>query len=148
MKFDRRQSLGYMTNWAARLFARAIDRRLRPHGLSSGHMPIFFALGDGQSLTQKRLAELAAIEQPTMAATLSRMERDGLIARRPDPEDGRRALVSLTPRALELAPAVRAAAAEVNAIAGAAVDGGEAEIIAALAAIVDVLEEDAERDEE
>ena len=61
MKFERQRSAGYMTNWAARLFARAMDRRLKAIGMSSGQMPVLFALGDGGALPQKRLAELAAI---------------------------------------------------------------------------------------
>ncbi|MGL4291258.1 MAG: MarR family winged helix-turn-helix transcriptional regulator [Phreatobacter sp.] len=115
MTFRRTQSAGYMTNWAARLFARAIDRRLKQIGVSSGHLPVFFALGDGAALSQKALTEAAAIEQPTMAATLTRMERDGLIARQPDPQDGRSSLISLTPEALAKMPAVRGAIAAVNA---------------------------------
>ncbi len=114
MQLRRDKSAGYMTNWAARLFARAIDRRLKPLGLSSAHMPVMFALGDGRELPQKVLAEAAAIEQPTMAATLSRMERDGLVVRRPDPRDRRAMLFSLTPQARAKAQAVFAAAVEVN----------------------------------
>ncbi|MBD8908101.1 MarR family winged helix-turn-helix transcriptional regulator [Methylorubrum zatmanii] len=106
-----------MTNWAARLFARAIDRRLKSAGISSGQLPVFFALGQGEALTQKALTHAAAIEQPTMAATLSRMERDGLICRRPDPADGRSALISLTPAGLEKVEVVRTAIASVNAAA-------------------------------
>ena len=113
----RRQSAGYMTNWAARLFARAIDRHVRELGVASGQMPVFFALGDGGSLPQKALARRASVEQPTMAATLARMQRDGLIERRPDPDDGRSQLVSLTPRAMELARQVREKAILVNGIA-------------------------------
>src|SRR5260370_31641432 len=94
-------SAGYMTNLAARLFARAIDERLRPLGVSAGQLPVFFALAGGGALTQTALARRAEIEQPTMAATLSRMERDGLIQRRPDPSDGRSALIVLTPAALK-----------------------------------------------
>ncbi len=115
MTFRRADSAGYMTNWAARLFARAIDRRLRPLGLASGQLPVFFALAGGTRLTQGELARMAAIEQPTMAATLGRMERDGLIARTPDPADRRRSLVALTPKAEETAEQVRAAVAAVNA---------------------------------
>jgi len=125
MQFDRDKSAGYMTNWAARLFARAIDRRLKPVGLSCAHMPVMFALGDGRELSQKALAEAAAIEQPTMAATLSRMERDGLVQRRPDPRDRRAALFSLTPQAREKTGAVLAAAREVNARALGALDAAE-----------------------
>lgn len=114
---DRGRSAGYMINWAARLFARAIDRRLKPVALSSGQMPVFFALGDGGALTQKTLADFASIEQPTMAATLARMERDGLVDRRRDPTDGRSALVSLTPKAEEKLAALVEAIGEVNAAA-------------------------------
>jgi DNA-binding MarR family transcriptional regulator len=42
---------------------------------------------------------LIGIEQPTMAFTLRRMERDGIIERSPDPEHGRKSLVKLTARA-------------------------------------------------
>lgn len=115
MTFDRTKSSGYMTNWAARLFARAIDRRLKEIGVASGQMPVFFALGNGAALPQKKLAQIASIEQPTMAATLSRMERDGLIVRRPDPDDGRSQLVELTPAAMEKAALVKQAGMSVHA---------------------------------
>lgn len=126
-QFERNQSAGYMTNWTARLFARAIDRRLKAIGVSSGQMPVFFALGDGAALTQKALAAAASIEQPTMAATLSRMERDGLIERRPAPGDGRSQLVALTPKAMEKAALVREGAAAVNKAALEALDDAERE---------------------
>ena len=117
MRIERDKSAGYMANWAARLFARAIDRRLKPLGLSSAHMPVMFALCEGAEMSQKALAQAASIEQPTMAATLSRMERGGLIARRPDPSDRRAMLFSLTPQAREKADAVCAAALEINDLA-------------------------------
>ena len=44
MSLERGRSAGYLVNWAARLFARAIDRRLKPLGVSSGQLPVFFAL--------------------------------------------------------------------------------------------------------
>ena len=48
------------------------------------------------ALSQTALARWASVEQPTMANTLNRMERDGLIVRTPDPDDRRSALISLT----------------------------------------------------
>ena len=115
MSFDRGRSAGYMTNWAARLFARAIDQRLKAIGVSSGQLPVFFALAGGKALTQKELARLASIEQPTMASTLARMERDGLVERRADPNDGRSSLVSLSAKARKKAELVMQAIIEVNA---------------------------------
>ena len=115
MTYVRETSAGYLTNWAARLFARALEKRLV--GGNSGPMPVFFALQDGRAMTQKALAQLAAVEQPTMANTLNRMERDGLIVRTPDPNDRRSALVSLTPLGLERTVGAFEAAVEVNGIA-------------------------------
>lgn len=125
MSYVRETSAGYLTNWAARLFARAIERRLA--GGNSGPMPVFFALQDGSAMTQKALAQLAAVEQPTMANTLNRMERDGLVMRTPDPNDRRSAQVSLTPLGLERAKAAFVSAIEVNGIATEALQPEERE---------------------
>jgi DNA-binding MarR family transcriptional regulator len=114
MPLQREKSAGYMVNWAARLFAREIHARISKEGLSPGHLPVFFALADGVAMTQKELAKRAAIEQPTMAATLARMERDGLIVRKADPADRRSSLVSLSPAAAKKTAAVRAAVNAVN----------------------------------
>jgi DNA-binding MarR family transcriptional regulator len=112
---EREKSAGYLTNWAARLFAKGMDRRLRESGLSSGQLPLFFALGDGRALSQKALVEIVSIEQSTMAATLSRMERDGLIERTANPDDGRSALFRLTPLAMKKVGIVEDAVATGNA---------------------------------
>ena len=101
-------SLGALVNRAARLFRRFADCRLEPLGLAAGQLPILTALIARESLSQKALTEHAAIEQPTMAATLARMERDGIIERNPDPRDGRGALFSLAPSTREKAGALRA----------------------------------------
>ena len=112
---DSLGSIGYLTNLAARLFVRALERRV-PGG-AVGPMPVFIALIDGQALPQKTLARLAAVEQPTMANTLARMERDGLVAGEPDPGDRRSTLLRLTRAGHERADAALTAAGEVNALA-------------------------------
>lgn len=117
MALSRETSAGYLTNWAARLFARELERQLEPSGISPAYMPVMFALADGGALTQKELTLRAAVEQPTMAATLKRMERDGMIARRPDPADGRSALVALTPQALGKIATVQGVVSRINTIA-------------------------------
>ncbi|EGG78773.1 Putative HTH-type transcriptional regulator ywoH [Gluconacetobacter sp. SXCC-1] len=104
-----------MVNWAARLFAREMDDALRPFGLTSGQLPVFFALADGESQPQRELVRLAAVEQSTMAKTLSRMERDGLIRRSQDPNDRRSMLISLTSSAEKKLPDIAATVASINA---------------------------------
>ena len=144
---DRRDSVGYLTNWAARLLAKAMDDRLGPLGLASGYLPVFFALAGGAEMTQRDLAKLAAIEQPTMAATLARMERDGLVTRRPSPHDGRSALVALRAQAMQRVPDVVAAVADINGRALAGLSASEAAALrAALRTVIGNLEPGADTD--
>lgn len=46
-------------------------------------------------LTPSELAELEQVKRPTVTRTLGCLEREGLIARTPDPADGRSTLVSV-----------------------------------------------------
>jgi MarR family transcriptional regulator, transcriptional regulator for hemolysin len=123
----REESAGYMTNWAARLFARRIERRLKPLGISPAYLPVIFALADGSALSQKALVARAAVEQPTMAATLKRMERDRLIETKPDPADRRSVLYSLKAEARKAVEEVARAAVDTNEEALAVFDKKERE---------------------
>jgi MarR family transcriptional regulator for hemolysin len=87
---------GHLISLAARGFARLSEARLKPLGFGVGHLPVLVALRDGRASTQRDLARFAKIEQPPMAQMLARMERDGLIARTPDPDDGRSSRITLT----------------------------------------------------
>jgi MarR family transcriptional regulator for hemolysin len=115
LPYRREESAGYLTNHAGRLFVRAIERRVA--GGAAGPMPVFFALIESEALTQKALAQFAAVEQPTMANTLARMERDGLIASTPDPDDRRSSLIRLTLLGRERAVAALTAAKTTNELA-------------------------------
>ena len=96
MDLDVLSTPGHLISLAARGFARLSEARLKPLGFGVGHLPVLVALRDGQASTQRDLARFARIEQPPMAQMLARMERDGLIRRAPDPEDGRSSRVTLT----------------------------------------------------
>ena len=89
-----------------------------------------------EGLTQSELSRRVRIEQPTMAVTLKRMERDGLVERVPDPSDRRQALVLLTERARRLEGDLTDAAQAINAEA---VDGLSAAEIRAFMRTLDRL---------
>ena len=129
MELDRNQSPGYVVNLVARLFAQALHRRIAPLGVVPGQFPALLCLYEEDGLTQAELCRRVGIEQPTMARTLKRMERDGLIGRNPDPLDGRRARVRLTPRARRLEKKLTTMATEVNGIALAGLNQREAESV-------------------
>lgn len=123
----RERSLGYLVNHLARLLARALHDQIAPHGVVPGQFAQLLALYERDGLTQRELCEVVRIEQPTMAATLKRMERDGLIERVPDPEDGRRVRIVLTEHARALEVDLAAAARRVNAAAAEGISAEEVE---------------------
>jgi MarR family transcriptional regulator for hemolysin len=84
------------------------DARLRAVGLATAQLPVLSMLSGGRQLSQIELARQARVEQPSMAQLLTRMERDGLIKRVPDPADRRSSLIMLTEEAARRLPAGRA----------------------------------------
>jgi MarR family transcriptional regulator, transcriptional regulator for hemolysin len=80
---------GHLVSLAARGFTRLSEARVRPLGLGVGQVPVLVALQERRADTQRDLARFARVGQPPMAQMLARMERDGLIERRPDPDDRR-----------------------------------------------------------
>lgn len=107
-------SLGHLVNRTARLLRRLADQRLAPFGLSSGYLPVLTALMQGGALSQKALTGQAGIEQPTMAATLGRMERDGIIVRQADPDDRRSSRFCLSRATGDKVGAIRSAVEALN----------------------------------
>ena len=114
MTFKKNDSAGYLINHLSRLFARQLQAAIKPMGLSTGVFPALLELWEKDGLTQRDLVRRLDIEQATMANTLSRMERDGLIRRQADPNDGRVQQVWLTPKARALEPEAKAAARHIN----------------------------------
>ncbi len=92
-------SAAYLASQMAKGFARSLQQRAARLGFSPGQFPILLELWSEDGLTQKQLLERVDIEQATMANTLSRMERDGLVERRPHPSDKRAQLIFLTSKA-------------------------------------------------
>jgi DNA-binding MarR family transcriptional regulator len=99
---ESHESLGHAFAMMARLLDRELRSALAQHGVLPGQLAILLELYERDGLTQTELARATGVEQPTMAATLGRMERDGLVSRGPRAGDGRRVDVLLTPRARQL----------------------------------------------
>ena len=117
MQFEKDKSAGYLANHMARLFAQALQQRIKPLGIVTGQFPALLALWERDGLTQKEMVARLGIEQATMANTLSRMERDGLIRRTPHPTDARAQQVWLTRQAKSIRDSAYEAANTTNSIA-------------------------------
>lgn len=124
-RFDRRESLGYLVNHLGRLFARALERRLAKHGVALGQFPLLLILWEQEGLTQSEIARRLDIEQPTVANTLRRMERDGLVETAADPANRRHVLINLTAKGRALEGPLTAEASAVNDIAASGLSAEE-----------------------
>jgi DNA-binding MarR family transcriptional regulator len=114
MAIRRIDSLGYQIGLLGRLYDRRLQSVLKDFGVAPGQFAPLVMLFEQDGLTQAELCRRINVEQPTMANTLQRMERDGLIRRKDDAADKRRALVYLTPRAREMQAKVMESARAVS----------------------------------
>jgi MarR family transcriptional regulator for hemolysin len=110
--WDPESTAGFWINRASRLLLRSLDARLRPFGFAMSHLPVLRALSRTRSLSQKELAQLARVEQPTMAEMLARMERDGVVQHEQNPDDKRGILISVTRRSRARFPKAKEALVE------------------------------------
>jgi len=126
-EYKREESLGYLVNLLGRVLARALERRLIWHGVPLGQFPLLLTLWDEDSLTQSEIARRVGIEQPTVANTLRRMERDGLVKTEPDPAHKRQVLIKLTDKGRKLERPLKLEALAVNQVAGTKMSAAEVE---------------------
>ncbi len=87
---------------ALRVSVGLLRRRLRQIKAAEGEVTLpesaaLARLDRGGPATPSELARLEQISPQSMGATLGGLEARGLVARRPDPKDGRRAVLYLTP---------------------------------------------------
>ncbi|MGO9159266.1 MAG: GNAT family N-acetyltransferase [Streptosporangiaceae bacterium] len=71
-------------NRLARLFEAALRQRIAAHGVVPCQFPALLALFENDGRTQRELCDTASVDQPTMAKTLARMRRDGLVREEPE----------------------------------------------------------------
>ena len=85
----------------------AANTTLNQAGLYVGQEMVLLQLWQQDGLTQKELGQQLCVEAPTVTRMLQRMQRCGLIERRPDPDDGRVSRVYLTERSCGLESTVK-----------------------------------------
>ena len=83
-----------------RFWRTAMDRRLKPLGLSEAKWRTVFHLAHGPTgMSQRELANRLNIEAPTLAKLLDRLAADGWIERRTASNDRRVKTIHLSPKA-------------------------------------------------
>src|SRR6056297_3426428 len=85
-----------------RRWRKMLDERLKDLGVTQARWSTMVYLEKGgEGLTQRELASLMAIENPTLVRLLDSLEQQGLIERRPCPNDRRARRLHLTPDGTE-----------------------------------------------
>ncbi|KPP96862.1 transcriptional regulator SlyA [Marinobacter sp. HL-58] len=85
-----------------RRWRKLLDERLKDLGVTQARWTTMVYLQKGgEGLTQRELARLMAIENPTLVRLLDSLEEQGLIERRPCPNDRRARRLHLTPDGTE-----------------------------------------------
>ena len=78
------------------------ETKLNAVGLYAGQEAILLRLLQSEGVSQTELAEDLGVEAPTITKAVNRLEKVGVVVRRPDPLDGRVSRVHLTDAGREL----------------------------------------------
>lgn len=110
----------------------AFNQQVTAHGLTFPRARALFRLAKKQNMTQSELACELELEQATMVRLLDRMEENGLIERRPDPNDRRVKLLFLTAHGEEQANLVRSIGERIREQIFQDIDPGQMQVAMAL----------------
>ena len=86
----------------ARLMKTYADQRARQFGISKAQWGVLMRLQFAEGLNQAELAEMLDLQPITLTRVLDTLAENGLIERKPDPNDRRANKLYLTPAALPL----------------------------------------------
>ncbi len=95
---------------ASEIFARVMEE----FALTPMQFAAMAKLDDEGPISQNHLGRLTAMDPATILGVVGRLARQGLVAVRPDPGDGRATLLSLTPAGAQQMVAMKAAGAKVS----------------------------------
>jgi MarR family transcriptional regulator, transcriptional regulator for hemolysin len=99
-RYDFQNSVGFVVNSTAKAFQKALDSELRKNvGVTLSQWRVVGALVLRPGLTQKEIADKVGIEGATLVPVIDKMEREGLLKRKPDSKDRRVNRIYLTPKA-------------------------------------------------
>ncbi|MCW8126443.1 MarR family winged helix-turn-helix transcriptional regulator [Microbulbifer halophilus] len=93
---DKESQMSFELHSAAHLLRRNFDRRARAHGLSRSRWQVLWHLAREEGQKQAELAERMDVAPISLARQVDKLQQEGLVERRPDPEDRRCFRVYLT----------------------------------------------------
>jgi MarR family transcriptional regulator, transcriptional regulator for hemolysin len=117
---------------AGRLLRTRADAELADLGVGAPGLGVLLRLAEADGLTQAELSRRQRVEAPTMSRMVDRLERDGLVERRADPDDRRASRIALTGAGRDVARRGGAVVGALDALAFAGLDAGERRVLSGL----------------
>lgn len=136
--FDPERSFGFNLYDAARLLRREFERRAKRHGVTRAQWVALTWIARQPGLRQSQLADVLEVTPIAVARLVDRMEDEGLVERRPDPDDRRAWRLHLTAKANARLELLRDTGRGVRDAALAGIDPKDQEVL--LAALVRIRE--------
>lgn len=94
--------LGYLLKHAELRFAQLTSAELEPLGISPREWAALNCLDEQHGLSQREVAELLGIDRTRMVALVDELQTKGWVKRRPQPDDRRKNIVTLTSKGRDL----------------------------------------------
>lgn len=141
IKSDTRE-LAFALNDVARLLRTCADQKAAEFGMSRAKWAVLARLDRFEGLKQAELAEMLDLQPITLTRLLDGLCENGLIERRPDPDDRRAKRLFLTPAARPLLERLSALGGE---LMETALEGLEASRVAAVLEDLFVIKENLRR---
>lgn len=113
--YDARKHICFNIGWVSRRLHEYYEQRLSPFGLTPSQYFVFNALWMADGITVSELGERVFLDSSTLTGVIDRMERNGYVERRPNPDDRRSVLVFLTAKAREVGARIPKLADELDA---------------------------------
>lgn len=95
----------YIQNWFMRIWKQYTDmnyKKMMAFGLHPGQLHVLKVTGENEGISQKEIAGMLHIKPPTVAVTMKRMEKSGLIYRVENESDLRVSRVYLSDKGKEI----------------------------------------------
>jgi MarR family transcriptional regulator for hemolysin len=109
------RNFGFLVKDVSRLYTRRFEERAGSLSLTLPQCKALAYLSKNEGISQKRLAELIEVDPMSLVRMLDRMEADGWVERRSDPEDRRARSLVITEKAKPLIEHIWRLAAETRA---------------------------------
>jgi DNA-binding MarR family transcriptional regulator len=101
------QRIPFLLSQLGAYIADDAKRRLAPLGVHPRVNAILFALAGNDGQSQRQLSARLGVHRNVMVGLIDTLEQQGLVQRRPHPEDRRAFAVTLTEKARDLLPALQ-----------------------------------------